>query len=135
MIRRQEFIISDQEFFLSAAFKNYLTTLARASTGRFQHGLQVVMDWDESENMDVAYTNSYKIYCNAANPITQSFPTRFLRALSLIGLDAHETAHLLFTDFISRNLYLTTLQNGSFYPEVPVFTNNTAWKILKKSRH
>ena len=69
MIRRQEFVISDQEFFLSAAFQNHLTSLARASTGRFQQGLQVVIDWDESKNADVAYTDSYKTYCNAANPI------------------------------------------------------------------
>lgn len=132
MIRRQEFVISDQEFFLSAAFQNHLTSLARASTGRFQQGLQVVIDWDESKNADVAYTDSYKTYCNAANTITQSFPTRFLRALSLIGLDAHETAHLLFTDFITRNLYLTTLHNGSFYPEVPVFTQPHCQENLKE---
>ena len=54
-----------------------------------------------------------------SKPRYQSFPSRFLRALSLVGMTGHETAHLLFTDFTTRNLYLTNLGNGSFYPEDP----------------
>lgn len=119
MIREEESSIPDQEFFTSSAFHRYLTSQARAATGRYCYGLQALISWDESEDAALAYTDSYKIYLNAANHVTQSFPSRFLRALSLVGMTGHETAHLLFTDFTTRNLYLTNLGNGTFYPEDP----------------
>ena len=34
-------------------------------------------------------------------------------------MTGHETAHLLYTDFTTRNLYLRNLGNGTFYPEDP----------------
>lgn len=99
MIREEESSITDQEFFTSSAFHQYLTSQARAATGRYCYGLQALISWDESDGAALAYTDSYKIYLNAANRVTQSFPSRFLRALSLVGMTGHETAHLLFTDF------------------------------------
>ena len=119
MIREEETSIPDQEFFTSSAFHRYLTSQARAATGRYCYGLQALISWDESEDAALAYTDSYKIYLNAANHVTQSFPSRFLRALSLVGMTGHETAHLLYTDFTTRNLYLRNLGNGTFYPEDP----------------
>ena len=102
MIREEESSITDQEFFTSSAFHQYLTSQARAATGRYCYGLQALISWDESDGAALAYTDSYKIYLNAANHVTQSFPSRFLRALSLVGMTGHETAHLLFTDFTTR---------------------------------
>lgn len=119
MIREEETSIPDQEFFTSSAFHRYLTSQARAATGRYCYGLQALISWDQSDDAALAYTDSYKIYLNAANHVTQSFPSRFLRALSLVGMTGHETAHLLYTDFTTRNLYLRTLGNGTFYPEDP----------------
>lgn len=119
MIREEETSISDQEFFTSSAFHQYLTSQARAATGRYCYGLQALISWDDSDGAALAYTDSYKIYLNAANHVTQSFPSRFLRALSLVGMTGHETAHLLYTDFTTRNLYLSHLGNGSFYPKEP----------------
>ena len=119
MIREEETSIPDQEFFTSSAFHRYLTSQTRAATGRYCYGLQALISWDESEDAALAYTDSYKIYLNAANHVTQSFPSRFLRALSLVGMTGHETAHLLYTDFTTRNLYLKNLGNGTFYPEEP----------------
>ena len=119
MIREEETSIPDQEFFTSSAFHRYLTSQARAATGRYCYGLQALISWDESDGAALAYTDSYKIYLNAANHVTQSFPSRFLRALSLVGMTGHETAHLLYTDFTTRNLYLRNLGNGTFYPEEP----------------
>ena len=119
MIREEETSIPDQEFFTSSAFHRYLTSQARAATGRYCYGLQALISWDESDGAALAYTDSYKIYLNAANHVTQSFPSRFLRALSLVGMTGHETAHLLYTDFTTRNLYLRNLGNGTFYPEDP----------------
>lgn len=119
MIRDQELAITDQELFLSSAYQKHLTSMAKAATGRYRQGLQTIMEWDESGGSNLAYTDNYRIHLNAANPITQSFPTRFLRSESLIGMNGHETAHLLYSDFTALNLYLTSMENHSFYPEAP----------------
>lgn len=119
MIRDQESAIPDKELFLSSAYQNYLTSLAKAATGRYRNGLQVIMEWDEEPEAAVAYTDNYKIHANAANSITQSLPSRYLRSQSLTGLGGHEIGHLLYTDFTSLGLYLTSMKNGSFYPESP----------------
>lgn len=46
LIRAKEDSIADEELFLSAAYQKYQTSLARAVTGRYRYGLQVLLDWD-----------------------------------------------------------------------------------------
>lgn len=121
MIKDQTLTITDEELFLSSAYQKYLSSMAKAATGRYRQGLQTLMEWDASDNAGIAYTNNYKIHINAGNQITQSFPSRMLRSESLAGLNGHETAHLLYTDFTTLGLYLGSMENGSFYPEIPVF--------------
>jgi hypothetical protein len=121
MIKDQTLTITDEDLFLSSAYQKYLSSMAKAATGRYRLGLQTLMDWDTSGEADIAYTDNYKIHINAGNPITQSFPSRMLRSESLVGLNGHETAHLLFTDFTTLGLYLGKLKSGSFYPEAPAF--------------
>ena len=119
MIKNQELSITDQELFQSSAYQKYQTSMAQAATSRYRQGLQTLMEWNESDQSDVAHTDNYKIHINAANHITQSFPTRFLRSESLTGLNGHEAAHLLYTDFTALNLYLTSMWNYAFYPAPP----------------
>ena len=119
MIRDQELSITDQELFQSSAYQKYQTSLAKAATGRYRQGLQTLMDWDESPKSGAAYTNNYKIHINAANAITQSFPTRVLRSESLTGFNGHEIGHLLYTDFTTLGLYLSSMNHGFFYPKPP----------------
>lgn len=121
MIKDQALTLTDEELFLSSAYQKYLSSMAKAATGRYRQGLQALMEWDTSSGADVAYTDNYKIHINAGNPITQSFPSRMLRSESLAGLNGHETAHLLFTDFTTLGLYLGSMDNGAFYPEPPSF--------------
>ena len=121
MIKDQTLTLTDEELFLSSAYQKYLSSMAKAATGRYRQGLQTLMEWDISSGADVAYTDNYKIHINAGNPITQSFPSRMLRSESLAGLNGHETAHLLFTDFTTLGLYLGSMDNGAFYPEPPSF--------------
>jgi hypothetical protein len=121
MIKDQTLTLTDEELFLSSAYQKYLSSMAKAATGRYRQGLQTLMEWDTSSGADVAYTDNYKIHINAGNPITQSFPSRMLRSESLAGLNGHETAHLLFTDFTTLGLYLGSMGNGAFYPEPPSF--------------
>ena len=76
LIRAKEDSIADEELFLSAAYQKYQTSLARAVTGRYRYGLQVLLDWDISEQAGVAYTDNYKVHLNAADhPV---FPHPFL---------------------------------------------------------
>lgn len=119
MIKDQSLSLTDDELFLSSAYQKYQTSMAKAATGRYRQGLQVLMEWDPSEDTDVAYTDNYKIHINAANRITQSFPSRILRSESVSGLNGHETGHLLYTDFTALALYLNSMAKGSFYPEPP----------------
>ena len=121
MIKDQTLTLTDEELFLSSAYQKYLSSMAKAATGRYRQGLQTLMEWDTSSDADVAYTDNYKIHINAGNHITQSFPSRMLRSESLAGLNGHETAHLLFTDFTTLGLYLGSMDNGAFYPEPPSF--------------
>lgn len=121
MIKDQTLTLTDEELFLSSAYQKYLSSMAKAATRRYRQGLQTLMEWDTSNGAGAAYTDNYKIHINAGNPITQSFPSRMLRSESLVGMNGHETAHLLFTDFTTLGLYLGSMDNGSFYPEEPSF--------------
>lgn len=121
MIKDQTLTLTDEELFLSSAYQKYLSSMAKAATGRYRQGLQTLMEWDTSDSAGLAYTDNYKIHINAGNSITQSFPSRMLRSESLVGMNGHETAHLLFTDFTTLGLYLRSMENGSFYPEEPSF--------------
>ena len=121
MIKDQTLTLTDEELFLSSAYQKYLSSMAKAATGRYRQGLQTLMEWDASDGAGLAYTDNYKIHINAGNHITQSFPSRMLRSESLVGMNGHETAHLLFTDFTTLGLYLRSMENGSFYPEEPSF--------------
>lgn len=122
MIRDQELTISDEELFTSSAYQKYLTSMAKAATGRYRQGLQALMEWDARADAGIAHTDNYKIHINAANEITQSFPSRYLRSESLVGFNGHETAHLLFSDFTALGLYLGSMEKGAFYPSNPSFT-------------
>lgn len=120
-IHELEDSISDEELFTSSLYQSHQTSLAEAATKRYKWGLRVLITWDET-SADIGHTDNDTIFINAANTITQSFPSRFLREQSLTGLNGHEIGHLLYTDFVSRNLYLKSLQNGIFYPETPTIT-------------
>ena len=135
MIKDQTLTLTDEELFLSSAYQKYLSSMAKAATGRYRQGLQTLMEWDASDGAGLAYTDNYKIHINAGNSITQSFPSRMLRSESLVGMNGHETAHLLFTDFTTLGLYLRSMENGSFYPEEPSFNDQYAMKPrMKKTR-
>lgn len=124
--------VTDQELFTSNAYADYQSRLAEAATGRYLTGVQVQISWDESEDADVAYTDNQIICENAANSITASFPTRLLKSLSLTGLTGHECGHLLFTDFTSHSLYLTTMESGQFYPCKPTPTSGIYQQHLQE---
>lgn len=119
-IAQEKARMTDEEFFASRAFAGYLTDLAEAATGRYRRSVLVRTYWDESPGAGVACTDNRTISVNAGNRITRSFPTRKLRADSLVGLDGHEIGHLLYTDFTMSMAFSEAFLAGRFYPAEPV---------------
>lgn len=115
--------ISDKQLFMSYAFSSYLTDMAETVTGRYKRKIKVHIFYDEAENAKIAYTDSNDIFINVGNIITKTFPTRQLKADSLIGMNAHEIGHILFTDFLLAENYYSEMSNGRIYPFEPTFTN------------
>lgn len=118
-IYQEQLKITDEELFSSAAFAAYLTDIAETATGRYKRKIGVMTFYDISEGAKIAYTDNKRIAINAGNHITRSFPSRILKADSLIGLNAHEIGHILFTNFELASEFITELQHGRMYPEVP----------------
>ena len=118
-IEDEKLKITDEELFTSAAYSAYLTDIAEAASQRYNRKLKVKTYWDETPNARVAFTDNKKITINSGNFLTKSFPTRKLRADSLMGLNAHETGHLLFTDFKLFEIFMQALESGRMYPAEP----------------
>ncbi len=112
-------MITDRQLFGSPSYASYLTDLAEAASKRYKRSIKVKTYWDEDENAQVAWTNNRTITINTGNRISQSFPTRKLRADSIAGLTGHELGHVNFTDFTMLALYTETLAVGRFYPAEP----------------
>lgn len=111
--------ITDEQLFTSRQFAAYMTDIVEAATKRYRRKSKVRMCWDTSEQAETAWTDNRVIQINAGNPITRSFPTRSLRADSILGLAGHEAGHILFTDFTMLKTYSQAISGGKFYPEEP----------------
>lgn len=120
-INQEQLKITDRELFSSRAFSGFLTDMAEAATKRYKRKIKVHVFYDESENAKTAYTDNEIISINAGNEITRSFPTKVLRSDSLIGMNAHEIGHILFTDFPMMAHYCQEMNRGRMYPAVPSF--------------
>ena len=118
-IENEKLQITDEQLFASRAYAAYLTDLAEAATGRYKRHVTVRTYWDDSPEGDLAWTNNKTITINAGNSVTQSFPTRRLRADSLVGMNGHEIGHMLFTDFTMHKAYCEAFSAGRFYPNEP----------------
>ncbi|MCL1855096.1 MAG: nitric oxide reductase activation protein NorD [Clostridia bacterium] len=118
-IENERLKLTDEEVFASGPYSAYLTDMAEAATKRYRRRSRVRCTWNPDENAAVAFTDNRIISVNAANFLTQSFPTRQLRSDSLVGLNGHEIGHILFTDFNMLHLYMNTLRSGRMYPAEP----------------
>ena len=124
--------LTDEQLFASPRFSAYLTDIAEGATKRYKRNSKVINSWDPSENADIAFTDNRIIHLNAGNFLTRSFPTRSLRADSLLGLVGHECGHILFSDFTMLELYSQSLQNGRFYPKEPEAVSASLEKNLQE---
>jgi len=111
--------LTDKQIFASSQFAAYLTDIAEAASKRYRRTIKVITVWDETERAGIACTDNRVIRINSGNRTTQSFPTRALKAESLVGLVGHEVGHILFSDFTMLNQFNQILSMGWFYPEEP----------------
>ncbi|MCM1375222.1 MAG: nitric oxide reductase activation protein NorD [Lachnospiraceae bacterium] len=131
-IAEQKSKLTDEQLFASPQFAAYLTDIAEATTGRYRRKSSVRTYWDPTPRADIARTNNRTITVNAGNYLTMSFPTRSLKADSLLGFVGHECGHILFSDFTMLNTYCQSLQGGRFYPQMPEDLSTKQEKSLKE---
>lgn len=119
LIKEEKSKITDEQLFTSRQFAAYMTDIVETATNRYRRKSKVRMSWDISEQSETAWTDNRVIQINAGNSVTRSFPTRSLKADSILGLAGHEAGHILFTDFTMLKTYFLALSSGKFYPEEP----------------
>ena len=119
MIQDEKKKLTDKQVFGSSQFAAYLTDIAEGITIRYKRKSKVQLLWDESPEAEVGHTNNRVITVNAANCVTASFPTKQLKADSLLGVVGHECGHILYTDFTMLKTYFQALEGGIFYPHEP----------------
>ena len=117
LINAEKAKITDEMLFRSSAFAAYLTDIAETASERYGRKIKVRTKYDTSEGAMLACTDNREILINTGNYLTRSFPSRPLKADSLIGLNAHEIGHILFTNFKVSETYSRCLSWGSVYPD------------------
>ena len=110
--------LTDSELFGSPAYRSYLQSIADNLSGKYGRGAYVSLTYDPT-GTDAAYTDSYKIYINTANKLSNAFTARKHKNLVNIGIIGHECGHILFTDFGVSNRFCRYLELGRFYPKKP----------------
>lgn len=125
----------DLSFFASEAYRDfteqgvkdlicgtctYLRTLGYDITKEQEeeriNDMVVMMSTDE--NM-TACTNGDSMIIGVNSSLVKYFPNRELRHYAIQGLRVHETAHVLFTDFKTIDMWQGALSNGNWWPVVP----------------
>ena len=131
-IAEQKSKLTDEQLFASPQFAAYLTDIAEATTGRYLRKSSVKTYWDTEPRAAIAHTDNRTITVNTGNHLTMSFPTKYLKADSLLGIVGHECGHILFSDFTMLNTYCQSLQGGRFYPQIPEDLSARQEKSLKE---
>lgn len=125
----------DLSFFASEAYRDfteqgvkdlicgtctYLRTLGYDITKEQEeeriNDMVVMMSTDE--NM-TACTNGDSMIIGVNSSLVKYFPNRELRHYAIQGLRVHETAHVLFTDFKTIDMWQGALSKGNWWPVVP----------------
>lgn len=118
-IADKKYTLTDQQLFSSRQYAAYLTDIVEGITGRYKRTSRVITVWDEAEHAAIAFTDNRIIHLNSGNYLTRSFPTRPLKADSLLGIIGHECGHILYSNFTMLETYHQSLTGGRFYPKEP----------------
>ena len=109
--------VTDEELFASPAFAAYLSDIGETVAKRYGRPFRVKTFWDTAPGAEAAWTDNNTITINTGNHVTMSFPVRETKALSLVGMLAHEAGHINYTDFRALSTYQRALDQGRFYPK------------------
>lgn len=117
--------LSDQDVFLSAAYRRQLNSLGSylvGRTGRKDIAISARVEWDDGDDPFTAYTDNKAVVLNAAYPDIQKRKRRIDRHMCIMGMACHEFAHCLFTDFTQLKRQYEAFMDGNLYPGVPKIT-------------
>lgn len=113
--------IRDREFFSSRLLAGHFADMAAAQTRRYRYNrrVRVSLVWSPKEN-SIAMTDNGVIWINSGHRAVTKHRAREDRYNMVCGLFAHELGHVLYTDFLTRQTWLTMFEAGKWYPEKPL---------------
>lgn len=121
------------KYFISDYYTKLLLNIAISFLNYKKDCVRVVMKKNDNK---VAYTDGNVINISYNNDITNMFYDSRLKDLSLKGLLAHETAHILYTNFKILKELMTSLSKGKFYcaSEITHKNKDKMVEMLNKNR-
>lgn len=121
------------KYFISDYYTKLLLNIAISFLNYKKDCVRVVMKKNDNK---VAYTDGNVINISYNNDITNMFYDSRLKDLSLKGLLAHETAHILYTNFKILKELMTSLSKGKLYcaSEISHKNKDKMVEFLNKNR-
>lgn len=121
------------KYFISDYYTKLLLNIAISFLNYKKDCVRVVMKKNDNK---VAYTDGNVINISYNNDITNMFYDSRLKDLSLKGLLAHETAHILYTNFKILKELMSSLSKGKLYCESEITHKNKdkMVEMLNKNR-
>jgi hypothetical protein len=126
--------LTDEQFFKSPEFAEYLRTILKTALGKHARRRVVLhVIYDNREDAPAGFTNGEVVVVNPASDLVSRGANRMEKYLLTLGLLIHEVGHRLFTDFKFMNEFLTqwvaALTNPLQEPLCPV-TDDPRWDIM-----
>ena len=124
--------LTDKDFFLSQSYHGTMLKSVRLLGQK--NDITLFMDYEESDDARIAFTNGRLLYLNTANPITNLMTSRVSKIKSHEGFIAHECGHLRCSDFKRRGRYVSGFSRWRVYPKPPqvqLVYERKAWEEMK----
>ncbi len=116
LINEEKNNISDEALFGSMRYREYLQKIVNGIL--LKNKLKTNINVITSFGSGVSCTDSKFIEIDTGCRIAMSFPMRYLKSESIVGILGHELGHILYTDFSELNKYFENLENGNLYPNI-----------------
>ena len=124
--------LTDKDLFLSQSYHDTMLRSVRLLGQK--NDITLFMDYEESDDARIAFTNGRLLYLNTANPITNLMTSRVSKIKSHEGFIAHECGHLRCSDFKRRGRYVSGFSRWRVYPKPPqvqLVYERKAWEEMK----
>lgn len=124
--------LTDKDFFLSQSYHDTMLKSVRLLGQK--NDITLFMDYEESDDARIAFTNGRLLYLNTANLITNLMTSRVSKIKSHEGFIAHECGHLRCSDFKRRGRYVSGFSRWRVYPKPPqvqLVYERKAWEEMK----